>query len=108
MSGRAVSVGRSPIRFFDLILNNALALRASHNSKIRERWNYKHAFIFVGKRVKKLNVTRFSTRWFEHNFFGISLRGSEIVPIECKNYSFRFCDLGFKMVIIAINSPRVE
>ena len=27
---RAVSVGRSPIRFFDLILNNALSLRASH------------------------------------------------------------------------------
>ena len=28
--GRAVSVG-SPIRFFDPILNNALALRASHH-----------------------------------------------------------------------------
>ena len=30
------SVGRSPIRFFDLILNNALALRASHNTSIPE------------------------------------------------------------------------
>ena len=29
-------VGRSPIRFFDLILNNALALRASHNTSIPE------------------------------------------------------------------------
>ena len=30
-SGRVVSVGRSPIHFFDLILNNALALRAGQN-----------------------------------------------------------------------------
>ena len=30
-SGRVGSVGRSPIRFFDLILNNALELRASND-----------------------------------------------------------------------------
>ena len=30
-SGRVGRVGRSPIRFFDLILNHALALRASYN-----------------------------------------------------------------------------
>ncbi len=31
------SVGRSPIRFFDLILNNALALRASHEIRTNAR-----------------------------------------------------------------------
>ena len=40
MPCRVVSVGRvgrSPIRFFDLILNNALALRASHHHRTTRR-----------------------------------------------------------------------